>query len=69
MHADTSGRMPLHVALEYGACEAVVQLLCVPEVPALTLRQIVRYGMLICSEGLGMIQSGGTLAPGPIWSS
>ena len=56
MHADTSGRMPLHVALQYGACEAVVQLLCVPEVPALML--IVCHGMLLCSEGLGMVQPG-----------
>ena len=48
--------MPLHVALECVACEAVVQLLCVPEVPALML--IVCHGMLLCSEGLGMVQPG-----------
>ena len=44
------------MALECGACEAVVQLLCAPEVPALML--LVCHGMLICSEGLGMVQLG-----------
>ena len=44
------------MALQYGACEALVQLLCVPEVPALML--IVCHGMLVCSEGLGMVQPG-----------
>ena len=48
--------MPLHVALECVACEAMVQLLCAPEVPALML--IVCHGMLLCSEGLGMVQPG-----------
>ena len=48
--------MPLHVAMECGACEAVVQLLCVPEVPALML--IVCHDMLVCSEVLGMVQPG-----------
>ena len=58
MHADTSGRVPLHVALEFEACKAVVQLLCVREVRALIL--LVCHGMLICSDhdGLGMIQLG-----------
>ena len=58
VHPDASGKMPLHVALQRGGCEVVVQLLCVPEVSAFRLivhapiaRKIVCHGMLIRAAG------------------